>query len=98
MVTQEAEHSLESVVRGHYVYKYGRRKKSSHLPFVQQDGQYRAISVPFPFNFCAVAVLVRFQTVPVLSQGQPVRSSEQPGWRNYNYNLLLLLLLNALGH
>ena len=57
-------------------------KKSSHLPFVQRDRQYRVVSVPFPFNFRAVAVLVRFQTVPVLSQVQPVRSSERPGWRN----------------
>ena len=39
-------------------------------------------SVPFPFNFRAVAVLVRFQTVPVLSQGQPVRSGERPVQRN----------------
>ena len=44
-------------------------KKSSHLPSVQRDRQYRAVSVPFPFNFHAVAVIVRFQTVPVLSQG-----------------------------
>ena len=36
-------------------------------------------SVPFPFNFRAVAVLVRFQTIPVLSHGQPVRSGERPG-------------------
>ena len=45
--------------------------KSSHLTSVQRDGQYRAISVPFPFNFRVVAVLVHFQTVPVLFQGQP---------------------------
>ena len=45
--------------------------KKSYLPSVQRDGQYRAAPVPFPFNFRAVAVLVRFQTVPVLSQGQP---------------------------
>ena len=57
-------------------------KKSSHLPSVQWNGQYRAVSIPFPFNFRAVAVLVRFQTVPDLSQGQPVRSSERPGRRN----------------
>ena len=38
--------------------------------------------VPFPFNFRAVAVLVCFQTIPVLFQGQPVRSSEWPGRRN----------------
>ena len=37
---------------------YGsRQKKCSH--------------VPSPFNFCAVAALVRFQTFPILSQGQP---------------------------
>ena len=35
-----------------------------------------------PFNFRAVAVLVRFQTVPVLSQEQPVGSGERPGRRN----------------
>ena len=45
--------------------------KSSHLTSVQRDGQYRAISVPFPFNFRVVAVLFHFQTVPVLFQGQP---------------------------
>ena len=45
--------------------------KNLHLPSVQRDGQYRAISVPFPFNFGVVAVLVHFQTVPVLFQGQP---------------------------
>ena len=46
-------------------------KKSSNLPSVQRDGQYRALSVPFPFNFRVVAILVHFQTVPVLFQGQP---------------------------
>ena len=46
-------------------------KKSSLLTSVQRDGQYRAISVLFPFNFRVVAVLVHFQTVPVLFQGQP---------------------------
>ena len=50
---------------------YGWRQKSSYLPSVQWDGQYRAISVPFPFNFRVVAVLVHFQTFPVLFQGQP---------------------------
>ena len=59
--------------------KYGRRQKSSHLPFVQWDGQYCAVPVLFPFYFRAVAVLVRLQTIPVLSQEQPVRSSEWPG-------------------
>ena len=38
---------------------------------MQRDGQYRAISVPFPFNFRAVPVLVHFQNVLVLFQGQP---------------------------
>ena len=62
---------------------YGRRKKNcSHLPSVQRDGQYRAIPVPFPFNFLAVDVLVCFQTIPVLFEGQLVRSSERPGQRN----------------
>ena len=42
-----------------------------HLPSGQRDGQFRAISVPFLFNFFAVAVLRRFQTVSILSQGQP---------------------------
>ena len=46
-------------------------KKSSHLPSVQWDGQYGAISVLFPFNFGVVTVLVHFQTVPVLFQRQP---------------------------
>ena len=46
-------------------------QKSSGLPSVQRDGQYRAISVPFPFNFRVFAVLVHFQTVLVLFQGQP---------------------------
>ena len=50
---------------------YGWRQKNSHLPSVQRDGQYRAISVPFPFNFRVFAVLDHFQTVPVLFQGQP---------------------------
>ena len=51
---------------------YGRRqKKIPHLPSVQRDGQYSAIPVPFPFNFRAFAVLVHFQTVLVLFQGQP---------------------------
>ena len=46
-------------------------KKGSYLPSVQRDGQYRSISFPFPFNFRVVAVLVHFQTVPILFQGQP---------------------------
>ena len=46
-------------------------KKCFNLPSVQRDGQYRAIPVPFTFNFHAVDVLVRFQNVPVLFQGQP---------------------------
>ena len=46
-------------------------QKKSHLPSVQLDGQYRAISIPFPFNFGVVAVHVHFQTVPVLFQGEP---------------------------
>ena len=65
-------------------------KKSSHLPSVQRDGQYRA--VPFLFIFRAVTVLVRLQTVPVLSQGQPVRSSERPRRRN-----LTRLVINSAG-
>ena len=47
------------------------RQKSSHLSSVQRDGQYRAISLPFPFNFRAFAVLVHFQTVLVLFQEKP---------------------------
>ena len=27
-------------------------KKNSHLPSVQWDRQYRAVPVPFPFNYC----------------------------------------------
>ena len=67
-------------------------KKSSHLPSLQRNWQYRSISVLFPFNFRAVAILVRFQTVPILSQGQLVRSSERPGWRNY-----MRLVINSAG-
>ena len=48
-----------------------------HGKYVGRRQKYNGTgnSVPFPFNFRAVAVLVRFQTVPVLSQGQPVRSA-----------------------
>ena len=35
------------------------------------DGQYRAISVPFPFNFRVVAVLVHLADRSHLFQGQP---------------------------
>ena len=54
---------------------YGRRQKK-----VAISRPYNGTGnpVPFPFNFHAVAVLVRFQTVPVLSHGQPVRSGERP--------------------
>ena len=56
-----------------FTIMYGRRPKK--FPFtVRTTGRV----IPFPFNFHAVAVLVRFQTVPVLSHGQPVRSGEQP--------------------
>ena len=61
---------------------YGRRKFFFSICRLYKHGQYRAIPVPFPFNFRAVGVLVCFQTVPVLSQGQLVRSSERPGRRN----------------
>ena len=44
------------------------RQKSSHLPSVQRDGQYRAISIPFPFSFRAFAVLVH---LPFLSIFRP---------------------------
>ena len=47
------------------------RQKCSRLPSIQRDGHNRAISVLFPFNFRAFAVLVHFQTVLVLFQGQP---------------------------
>ena len=50
---------------------YGRRKKK--VP-ISRPYNGTGISVPFPFNFRAVAVLVRFQTVPVLSHGQLVHS------------------------
>ena len=50
---------------------YGWRQKSSHSPSGQRDGEYGAISIPFPFNFRVVAVLVPFKTVSVLLQGQP---------------------------
>ena len=61
------------------VHTYGRRQKK--FPFtVRTTG--RALPFRFPFNSRAVAVLVRFQTVPVLSQGQLVRSGERPGRHN----------------
>ena len=63
---------------GSFIHTVG-IKKSSHLPSVQRDGQYRAIPVPFPFNFRVVAVLFRFQTVPVLSQGQNGRAERKGG-------------------
>ena len=60
-----------------YSYMVGIKKK---FPFtVRTTG--RVIPL-FLFNFRAVAVLVHFQTVPVLSEGQPVRSGERPGRRN----------------
>ena len=58
---------------------YGRRQKKVPI-YHPYNGTGN--SVPFPFNFRAVAVLVRFQTVPVLSHGQPVHSGEQPVRRN----------------
>ena len=56
------------------VYTVGVKKVPIYRPY---NGTGK--TVPFPFNFRAVAVLVRFQTVPVFSQGQLVRSGERPG-------------------
>ena len=53
----------------HFMYGRCQKKVPIYRPY-NGTGD----SVPFPFNFRAVAVLVRFQTVPVLSHGQPVRS------------------------
>ena len=39
-------------------------------------------TMPFPFNFRAVTVLVHFQTIPILSQGQLICSSLRPGQQN----------------
>ena len=50
---------------------YGRRQKSPHLPSVQRDGQYRAVSVPFPFNFRAVPFLSVFKPFPFCPKGSP---------------------------
>ena len=58
---------------------YGRRQKK--VP-ISRPYNGTGNPVPFPFNFRAVAVLVRFQTVSVLSHGQPVRSGERPVRRN----------------
>ena len=57
-----------------YAHTYGRRQKK--VP-ISRPYNGTGNPVPFPFNFRAVAVLVRFQTVPVLSHGQPVRSGER---------------------
>ena len=58
---------------------YGRRQKK--VP-ISRPYNGTGNPVPFPFRSRAVAVLVRFQTVPVLSHGQPVRSGERPVRRN----------------
>ena len=60
-----------------YVHTVGVQKVPIYSPYNETG-----ITVPFPFNFRAVAVFVRFQTVSVLSQEQPVRSLERPGQRN----------------
>ena len=56
---------------------YGRRqkKKSIYRPYNGTGN-----TVPFPFR--VVAVLVHFQTIPILSQGQFIRSSVRPGQQN----------------
>ena len=53
------------------ILKYVWRQKSSYLLSVQRDGQYRAISDLFLFNFHAFAVLVHFQTVLIFFLWQP---------------------------
>ena len=46
--------------------KYGRRQKK--VPFYRPyNGMGNTVPFSFPFNFRAVAVLVHFQTVPILS-------------------------------
>ena len=57
----------------------GVKKVPIYRPY---NGTGNTVWLLFPFNFRAVAVLVRFQAVPVLSQGQPVSSGELPGRRN----------------
>ena len=57
-----------------FTIMYGRRPKK--VP-IYRPYNGTGNSVPFLFNFRAVAVFVRFQTVPVLSHGQPVRSGDE---------------------
>ena len=54
-------------------HKVGIKKNPIYRPYNGTGN-----TVQFPFNFRAVAVLVRFQTVPVLSQVHPVRTGERP--------------------
>ena len=61
-----------------YMYTVGVKKFFN----IYRPYNWTGNSVPFPFNFRAVAVLVRFQTVPVLSHGHPVFSGEWPVRRN----------------
>ena len=61
---------------------YGRRKKK--VPIYRPDnGTGNTVSFMFRSRLISVrvAVLVRFQTVPILSQGQLVRSSLRLGWQ-----------------
>ena len=80
---------MQSVCKkGSSKYSFDHNRKRMHLKSCFEKASkkvpiYRPYngtgnSVLFPFNFRVVAVLVRFQTVPVLSQGQPVRSGERP--------------------
>ena len=50
---------------------YGCRQKKFSVTVRTTGLAISCNSVPFPFNFHVVAVLVHFQTVPVLFQGQP---------------------------
>ena len=70
-----------------YVRTVGIKKVPIYRPYNRTGN-----TVPFPFIFHAVIVLVCFQNVPVLSQGQPVRPSERPGRRN-----LTRLVINSAG-
>ena len=62
-----------------YMYTYVRMycRRQTKVP-IYRPYNGTGNSVLFPFNFRAVVVLVHFQTIPILSQGQPVRSAERP--------------------
>ena len=50
---------------------YSRCKKSSHLPSVQWDGQYRSVSIPFPLISVRLPFLSVFKLFPFCPKGSP---------------------------